>query len=264
MRQKFAQRWWHPLKIMTSYCGQQAASVLLGIWGGGGGMYPLCQPIPVCHCISKKWHTHTHICKNAKPMSSHAHLEEPGCLCTKQALGACVSKLLENGLGTRRRTSYLLTASGVGTRSPTWTTAVEWKVAVICTPAYARYPFTAGWTGGGGGRQGKKNGQSSSASGGTRTHDMSPRPKPLHHQATHTPWTLKRSHPIGWCSSAMWQIKLGQNMTSSWRPRHLTLRACCDTTVPGDVLPTPEVPVATHTRVRLSWVSFEKGNSTFS
>ena len=82
-------------------------------------------------------------------------------------------------------TSYLLIASGVGTRSPTWTTAVECKGAVICTPAYPRYPFTAGWTGGGGGRQGKKNGQCSSASGGTRTHDpwiMSPRPKPLHHQ----------------------------------------------------------------------------------
>ena len=56
------------------------------------------------------------------PLGGHAH---PGCLCTKQALGACASKLLENGLGTRRRTSYLLTASGVGTLSPTWTTAVE-------------------------------------------------------------------------------------------------------------------------------------------
>ena len=68
------------------------------------------------------------------PLSGHAHLAEPGCLCTKQALGACASKLLENGLGTRRRTSYLLTASGVGTQSPTWTTAVEQKGAVICTP----------------------------------------------------------------------------------------------------------------------------------
>ena len=64
------------------------------------------------------------------PLSDHAHLAEPGSLC---ALGACASKLLENGLGTRRRTSYLLTASGVGTRSPTWTTAVEREGAVICT-----------------------------------------------------------------------------------------------------------------------------------
>ena len=38
------------------------------------------------------------------PLSGHTHLAEPGCLCTKQALGACASKLLENGLGTRRRT----------------------------------------------------------------------------------------------------------------------------------------------------------------
>ena len=67
-------------------------------------------------------HTHTKKCKMQiilLPLSGHAHLAEPGCLCTKQALGACASKLLENGLGTRRRTSYLLTASGVGTRSPT-------------------------------------------------------------------------------------------------------------------------------------------------
>ena len=116
------------------------------------------------------------------PLSGHAHLAEPGCLCTKQALGACASKLLENGLGTRRRTSYLLTASGVGTRSPTWTTTVERKGAVICTPAYARYPFTAGWTGGGGGRQRKKIGQYPSASGGARTHD------------THTHTCMYRSH----------------------------------------------------------------------
>ena len=47
-------------------------------------------------------------------LSGHSHLAEPGCLCTKQALGACASKLLENRLGPRRRTSYLLTASGVG------------------------------------------------------------------------------------------------------------------------------------------------------
>ena len=136
----------------------------------------------------------THAMQILLPLGGHAHLAEPGCLCTKQALGACASKLLENGLGTRRRTSYLLTASGVGTWSPT---AVEWKGAMICTPAYARYPFTAGWTGRGGGRQGKKNGQCSSASCGTRIHDpwiMSPRPKPLHHQAPHTNITHTHAH----------------------------------------------------------------------
>ena len=69
---------------------------------------------------------HTYMQKKLQillPLGGHAHLAEPGCLCTKQALGACASKLLENGLGTRRRTSYLLTASGVGTRSPTRTTS---------------------------------------------------------------------------------------------------------------------------------------------
>ena len=50
------------------------------------------------------------------PLGGHAHMAKPG---IKQALGVCASKLLENGLGTRMRTSYLLTASGVGTRSPT-------------------------------------------------------------------------------------------------------------------------------------------------
>ena len=33
------------------------------------------------------------------PLGGHVHLAEPGCLCTKQALGACASKLLENRLG---------------------------------------------------------------------------------------------------------------------------------------------------------------------
>ena len=62
---------------------------------------------------------HTYIHANATEWSHGALLALPGYLCTKQALGACANKLLENGLGTRRRTSYLLTASGVGTRSPT-------------------------------------------------------------------------------------------------------------------------------------------------
>ena len=78
------------------------------------------------------------------PLSGHAHLAEPGCLCTEQELGACASKLLENRLGTHRRASYLLTANDVGNQSPILTTAVEQEVAMICTPAYARYPFTAG------------------------------------------------------------------------------------------------------------------------
>ena len=46
------------------------------------------------------------------------------CLFVKH-MWICAYKLLENGLGTRGRTSYLLIASGVGSQSPTWTTAVE-------------------------------------------------------------------------------------------------------------------------------------------
>ena len=59
------------------------------------------------------------------PLGGHAHLAEPGCLCTAGTIGACASKLLENGVGTWRRTSYLPIASDVGTWSPTWTTAQE-------------------------------------------------------------------------------------------------------------------------------------------
>ena len=63
-------------------------------------------------------YVHTYIHANAKmqillPLGGHAHLAEPGCLCTKQALGACASKLLENGLGTCRRTSYLASFPGL-------------------------------------------------------------------------------------------------------------------------------------------------------
>ena len=79
------------------------------------------------------------------PLSGHAHLAEPGCLCTKEALGACASKLLENG---QEDKLYM------GTQVPPGPLLLSEKE--ICTSAYARYPFTAGWTGGGGGRQRKK------------------------------------------------------------------------------------------------------------
>ena len=53
---------------------------------------------------------------------SHAHLAKPGCPCTKQALWASASKLLEPGLRTCRRTDYYNSQLvGVGTRSPTYT-----------------------------------------------------------------------------------------------------------------------------------------------
>ncbi len=47
-------------------------------------------------------HTYTHTCKCKMqilllPLGGHAHLAEPGCLCTKQALWAVQAKLLEPG-----------------------------------------------------------------------------------------------------------------------------------------------------------------------
>ncbi len=59
-----------------------------------------------CHtCIYTYTHTnvHTHACKFANlqifllPLGGHAHLTEPGCLYTKQALWAVQAKLLEPG-----------------------------------------------------------------------------------------------------------------------------------------------------------------------
>ncbi len=49
-----------------------------------------------------------------------------------------------------------LTASGVGTRSPPGPLLLHEERPWICTPANARSPITAGWTGGAGGRQRKK------------------------------------------------------------------------------------------------------------
>ena len=46
------------------------------------------------------------------PLGSHAHLAEPGCLYTKQALWARLELVVERPF---------LIASGVGTRNPTWT-----------------------------------------------------------------------------------------------------------------------------------------------
>ena len=53
-------------------------------------------------------------------------------------------------IGTRRRTSYLLTASDVDTRSPTWTTAVQFKGAMICTqvPIHSWVDYIVGVVGG--------------------------------------------------------------------------------------------------------------------
>ena len=83
-------------------------------------------------------HTYIHTCKSNAiillPLSGHAHLAEPGYLCTKQALGACASKLLENGLGTHRRMSYLLTASGPPGSPPACVRYPSELVGVVIEP----------------------------------------------------------------------------------------------------------------------------------
>ena len=66
------------------------------------------------------------------------------------------SKVPGARLGTRWRP--FLTASGVGTRSPTWTIAVLWrkkKKPWTCTPSNTRYPITAEWAGEAGEADGK-------------------------------------------------------------------------------------------------------------
>ncbi len=78
-----------------------------------------------------------------------------------------------------------LTASGMGTRSPTWTIAVHEKRPSIFTPANARYP---GWTGG---RQMENRMEKLPELGlNTRTSGPEPRPQPLHHTATTITHTL--------------------------------------------------------------------------
>ncbi len=95
-------------------------------------------------------HTHAHTTTTTKhifllPLCGHAHLTELECPYTlsrhceprKQSSWSLARNSQEN--------RPFLTASGVGTQSPTWTIAVSW--------GKARYPITAGWSGGAGGRQ---------------------------------------------------------------------------------------------------------------
>ena len=85
-------------------------------------------------------HTHIHKYKNA---NGHAHLAQPGyCEPCKQSSWSWARNSQKN--------RPFLTASGVGTWSPTWIIAVAWEKALNCTPANARSPITAGWAGGGG------------------------------------------------------------------------------------------------------------------
>ena len=62
------------------------------------------------------------------PLSDHGYIE-PSCLCTKQALGASASKLLDPGLGTHRRTI-------------TFSQQVVWTPEVPPGPLLLRYIHT--------------------------------------------------------------------------------------------------------------------------
>ncbi len=86
-----------------------------------------------------------------------------------------------------------LIASGVATQRPTWTIAVSWERPWICTPANARYPITAGWTG-----WRHMENQMENCQSGAWTW---PWAKDTTHTHTHT-HTLNRATLKGWCSSA--------------------------------------------------------------
>ncbi len=145
-------------------------------------------------------HTHAKM-QNANYLataSGHAHLAEPGCLCTKQALWVVQAKFLEE---LSQEHKPVLTASDVGTRSPTWTIAVSWEEALNLQPSKCQVPNHSwvdwwGWWEAGG----KQDGKLPECGAWTQDPRPEPRTQPLHHTHihthTHTPWTLKESHPL--------------------------------------------------------------------
>ena len=124
-------------------------------------------------------HIIIHTCKMQilLPLGGHAHLAEPGCLCTKQALGACASKLLENGLGTRKRNSYLLTAWVWAPKVPPGPLLLSEKEP---HPSLRQVPIHSWVVGMVGGRERRLDNIHLRVVG-----LEPPRPKPFHHQATH-------------------------------------------------------------------------------
>ncbi len=81
--------------------------------------------------------THTQLQIILLPLTGHAHLAEPGCLCTKHALWAVQVKLLE-----LRSWAILLIATNIGNPEvPPGPLPCSWNKA--CTPANARYPITS-------------------------------------------------------------------------------------------------------------------------
>ena len=72
----------------------------------------------------------------------HANANLAATNCGHARPGPATRSLCKQTLGEWAwRTGYHLTATGVGTWCPTWTTAVEQDGAVICTPAYVQVPI---------------------------------------------------------------------------------------------------------------------------
>ncbi len=119
------------------------------------------------------------------------HLAEPGCLCTKAGTVSRASKAPGARLVTRDRNSQ---ENRLSSQQVVWAPEVppgpllfHEKRPLICAPANARYPITAGWTGGGGGRQiEKSDGKLLEWGLNSGTSGPEPRTQPLHHTHTHT------------------------------------------------------------------------------
>ena len=79
------------------------------------------------------------------PLSGHAHLAEPGCLCTKQALGACASKLLEPGYKLAGGPSTFSQQMVWAPKVPPGPLLLSEKGPMICTPVYTRYTRVNWW-----------------------------------------------------------------------------------------------------------------------
>ena len=109
-------------------------------------------------------------------LGGYAHLAEPGCLCTEQAQWACKQSSWSRVRNSQENRLFV-TASGVGTRFPTWTIAVLLEKTLNLHPSKCQVPNHSWW---GWWRQRRWS--------GAWTQDLRPWAKdtPLHHIHTHT------------------------------------------------------------------------------
>ncbi len=107
-------------------------------------------------CINlSKLYTHTHTytrkckCKCKMqifllPLGGHVHLAEPGCLCTlSRHCEPCKQSSWSRARNSQENRPFL-TASGVGTQSPTWTIAVSWEKALNLHPSKCQVDWWGG------------------------------------------------------------------------------------------------------------------------